>query len=117
MNQLTIGYKYKPLPPELTIKESLIEGLGLFAVKPIEKETIIGLTHKSDFSFENGYIRTPLGGFINHHEEPNCRLIPRPIEGGYVLYLETLKPIESGEEITTKYFMCEQIHYSEQIHV
>ena len=81
---------YKPLPLEVTIKESSIDGLGLFAVVQIEEKTIIGLTHKSDFSFEHGYIRTPLGGFINHHEEPNCRLLPRPIEGGYVLYLSLI---------------------------
>ena len=45
MNQLNaIGYK--PLPPQVTIKESSIDGLGLFAVEQIEEESIIGLTHK-----------------------------------------------------------------------
>jgi len=109
MNQLNV-IGYKPLPPQVTIKESSIDGLGLFAVEQIEEETIVGLTHKSDFSFENGYIRTPLGGFINHSKEPNCRLIPRPIENGFVLYLETLRTIKQGEEITTRYSIWRQTH-------
>ncbi len=98
---------YRPLPKEVTIKESTIDGLGLFATEDIKEGHNFGVSHVSDFSFENGYIRTPLGGFINHSKEPNCRLIPRTrMESGYVLYLEALKPIEVGEEITTKYSIC-----------
>jgi len=101
MSRLKGGYK--PIPPEVTIKESPIDGLGLFSVESIEEGIIVGLTHKSEFNFEDGYIRTPLGGFINHSDHPNCRLVPRAIDNGHVLYLETLRTIESGEELTTKY--------------
>ena len=62
---------YRPLPDGLTIKNSPIEGLGLFATKDIKKNTFIGLTHVRDEQFENKYIRTPLGGFYNHSNEPN----------------------------------------------
>ena len=55
---------YKPLPDCLTIKKSPIEGLGLYASKKIRANSFIGLTHVRDKNFENGYIRTPLGGFI-----------------------------------------------------
>ena len=62
---------YRPLPEGLTIKSSPIEGLGLFATKNIKKNTFIGVTHVRDEQFENKYIRTPLGGFYNHSNEPS----------------------------------------------
>ena len=61
---------YRPLPDGLTIKNSPIEGLGLFATVNIKKNTFIGVTHIRDEQFENKYIRTPLGGFYNHSNEP-----------------------------------------------
>ena len=66
---------YKPLPNSLTIKKSPIEGLGLYAVKSIKANCFIGLTHIKDKNFENSYIRTPLGGFYNHSNEPNVRRV------------------------------------------
>tara|TARA_B100001123_G_C15038807_1_gene918607 strand:- start:432 stop:860 length:429 start_codon:yes stop_codon:yes gene_type:complete len=66
---------YKPLPNFLTIKKSPIEGLGLYATKDIKINSFIGLTHVQDKDFENGYIRTPLGGFYNHSNEPNVRRV------------------------------------------
>ena len=66
---------YKPLPKELTIKKSPIEGLGLYAQSDIKANCFIGLTHIQDRNFENGYIRTPLGGFYNHSNEPNVRRV------------------------------------------
>ena len=66
---------YKPLPSCLTIQKSPIEGLGLYATKNIKTNTFIGLTHIKDGKFENGYIRTPLGGFYNHSNEPNVRRV------------------------------------------
>ena len=62
---------YRPLPKELTIKNSSIEGLGLFATQNIKKNSFIGITHIRDEQFENKYIRTPVGGFYNHSNEPN----------------------------------------------
>ena len=66
---------YKPLPNCLTIKKSSIEGLGLFATEEIKANCYIGLTHIKDKDFENSYIRTPLGGFYNHSNEPNVRRV------------------------------------------
>ena len=66
---------YKPLPTSLTIKKSPIEGLGLYATENIKANSFIGLTHIQDKDFENGYIRTPLGGFYNHSNEPNVRRV------------------------------------------
>jgi len=61
---------YRPLPDGLTIKNSPIEGLGLFATVNIKKNSFIGVTHIRDEQFENKYIRTPLGGFYNHSNDP-----------------------------------------------
>ena len=36
---------YRPLPNNVTIKKSNIEGLGLFAVENIRKGKVLGLTH------------------------------------------------------------------------
>ena len=90
--------KYRPLPNYLTIKKSDIDGLGLFAVKFIRKNTCIGVTHLTDFINKKLY-RTPLGGFINHSEEPNCKLE----EIHRFKYLTTIKTIKPGEELTLKY--------------
>ena len=62
---------YKPLPKQLTIKRSPIEGLGLYATENIKRNSFIGVTHIRDEQFENKYIRTPVGGFYNHSNNPN----------------------------------------------
>ena len=61
---------YRPLPDGLTIKNSPIEGLGLFTNIDIKKNTFIGITHIRDEQFENKYIRTPLGLSLIHISEP-----------------------------------------------
>jgi len=90
---------YRPLPPYLTIKSSSVEGLGLFATEPIKKSTNLGISHVSDKFMDNGYIRTPLGGFINHSDTPNCI---KSKEGRF-LSIITITDIKVGEEITLKY--------------
>ena len=89
---------YKPLPDSLTIKKSNIEGLGLFAVKTITKNTDLGMTH---FSYGELLIRTPLGGFINHSLKPNCKKLDLDQEW----HLKTLVDIKKDEELTLKYTM------------
>ena len=86
---------YRPLPPYLTIKPSSVEGLGLFAIEPIKISTILGISHVADRHFANGYIRTPLGGFINHSTTPNCRTSK---EGRY-LYIYTITDIKKRHRI------------------
>ena len=77
---------YRPLPDCLTIKDSKIQGLGLFATLIIKAKTNLGLTHIYDKSHEDNYIRTPLGGFFNHnHTDPNCR-IGEELTAKYTLY-------------------------------
>jgi len=92
---------YRPLPPYLTIKSSSVEGLGLFAVKPIKKSTNLGISHVSDQWFENKYIRTPLGGFINHSTTPNCKIF----QEGRFLSIITITDIKKDTELTLHYTM------------
>lgn len=90
---------YKPLPYYLTIKPSEIEGLGLFTTDDIDNNHILGITHVSDTRFEDCYVRTPLGGFFNHSETPNCKIIT---DGDYLM-LQAIRDIKAGEEITAYY--------------
>ena len=92
---------YRPLPDSLTISNSDIDGIGLFAVKDILPGTILGISHVRDDRFPDGYIRTPLGGFFNHSDSPNCSAY---IDGDYIM-LKSLEHISSGEELTVKYWL------------
>ena len=87
---------YRPLPESLTIKPSSIEGLGLFAVKTIPKNTDLGMIH---FTYGELIIRTPLGGFINHSDKPNCKKLDLEDEW----HLKTITEIKKDEELTLKY--------------
>lgn len=91
---------YKPLPDYITIKESPINGLGLFATERITKGTLIGIIHHPDSHAENGFIRTPLGGFGNHSDTPNCFKL---LMEGKTWWIGADKDIEVGEELTWKY--------------
>ena len=90
---------YRPLPSMLTIKDSGIDGLGLFARSDIESPIELGITHVENKKFEDGLIRTPLGGFINHSTTPNCELIDHLGNK----HLRVIKDIEAGEELTVTY--------------
>jgi len=43
----------------------------LYAEEDIKINSFIGVTHVRDEQFENKYIRTPVGGFYNHSNDPN----------------------------------------------
>ena len=98
---------YKPLPDYITIKESPINGLGLFATERITKGTLIGITHYPNSHAEDGFIRTPLGGFGNHSDTPNCfKLLMESTICGMIpttWWIGADKDIEVGEELTWKY--------------
>ena len=48
-------------------------------------------------------MRTPLGGFVNHSEEPNCTKDLEMEEWRQIYHLRTLRPIKKGEELFLKY--------------
>lgn len=94
---------YNPLPDNLTIRRSPIHGLGLFATCDIALGIELGIAHVNIVDFPQGYCRTPLGGFYNHSDEPNCKLINSDTMTFYVKRLVTIKDIAEGEEITCTY--------------
>ena len=121
---------YRPLPKNLTIKDSKIDGLGLFSKTKIQKNSFIGITHVKHDDFQDMYIRTPLGGFYNHSKNPNVTKISSDTLPKYdfgqnieikfkesledknnnklkYFYLVSLKYIEPGEEILAKYTFYE----------
>ena len=98
---------YKPLPESVTIKQSGVHGLGLFAEQRIMQGTNLGMSH---IKLNGTIIRTPLGGFINHANEPNVVKVEllmtdqSRIKFDYKKWnLVTLRDIKKGEEITIRY--------------
>jgi hypothetical protein len=92
---------YKPLPESLTIKQSKVNGLGLFADQPIQQATNLGISH---VQIGEEILRTPLGGFINHANEGNVIKVKMYDEVYKTKWnLVTVKDIKKGEEITVRY--------------
>ena len=108
---------YKPLPHGLFIEESSINGQGLHTNVKLAEETNLGMSH-----IELGKLtfRTPLGGFINHSDKPNCvkvkSLLTRQewnhrtdlpdnkYDHNFTKWnLMVIEDIEEGEELTLKY--------------
>ena len=92
--------KYRPLPSYLTIYNSRIDGLGLYTIKDIPAGKNLGMTHAKRIGEIDNLLRTPLGGFINHSEKPNCE-----IKGKITRYLFTTEDIKANTELTVKYTM------------
>ena len=100
---------YTPLPDSLTIKTSRVNGLGLFAKEAIPQATNFGMTH---VEIGEKILRTPLGGFINHANDPNCVKVellmsnhddPK-LKFDYTKWnLVTVRDIKEGEELTVRY--------------
>ena len=106
---------YKPLPPYLTIEKSDIHGLGIFATSDIQIGANLGIAHVELPNFPQEHCRTPLGGFYNHSDEPNCTLIEgtelyqlEPVVKSSTIFLIvkklfTIQDIKCGHEITCGY--------------
>ena len=101
--------EWRPLPDSITIRESKIEGLGVFATKDLPSETDLGISHVYDNRFPDNYIRLPLGAFINHHEMPNCKAIVAESHEslGKIKHIRIItdKDVLSGEELTLNYII------------
>ena len=95
---------YQPLPENecinLTISKSKIQGLGLFTKLFAPKGVNFGVSH---YKIKDEIIRTPLGGFINHSDNPNCEKA-KSVGTNYNTYnLIAIRDIKAWEEITLKY--------------
>jgi len=91
---------YRPLPDYITIQPSRINGLGLFTIRDIPAGKNLGMTHAQWIGEIDNLLRTPLGGFINHSDTPNCK-----ITGKITRFLFTTEDIKATTELTVKYQM------------
>jgi hypothetical protein len=89
---------YRPLLEGLTIQKSSINRLGLHATEDWKAGVYLGETHIWN-EYVNEWIRTPLGGFINHSDNPNCFIW----KDSHRRELYIVKPVLAGEELTVYY--------------
>ena len=87
---------YQALPSRLHIKDSPVAGQGIFAREDIPEGFVLGMSH---LVVDEVIYRTPLGGFINHNDDPNCM---KWVEGDKY-FVKTLRPIHKGEELFLSY--------------
>ena len=100
---------YRPLPPGARLGFSDIEGIGVFAKEKIARGTNLGMSH---LKLGSRVIRTPLGGFLNHSETPNCQKTKLrftneddpDLKYSYTIWnLIAIDDIKEGEELTVTY--------------
>jgi len=91
---------YQALPSCLYVKDSPISGQGLFATQDIHDNMYLGISH---VVVDDSIIRTPLGGFVNHSENPNCIKGYEDTGCGKIYHIMTTRPIDKGEELLLKY--------------
>ena len=101
--------RYRPLPKELRLGFSKIHDIGLFAKEKINRGKNLGISH---IQIGKELYRTPLGGFINHSDDPNCTKSMGRITNSHDLSLKsdykiwrlfTWDDIKEGEELTLNY--------------
>ena len=101
--------KYKPLPDSLAIRSSPIHKQGVFATEFLPRGTELGMSH---VQWGSHVFRTPLGGFLNHSETPNCSKAkirvgnfedPKAIYNYHKWNITVIEDIKPGEELTLEY--------------
>ena len=96
-------FYYNPLPEELMIGVSRTHGHGIFAKQNLPKKHDMGMSHIK-IPIIHGYVRTPMGGFLNHSEEPNCRLFIDLDWDDYLVYkVVTITKVKKGKELLLEY--------------
>ena len=101
-------FNYTPLTIGLELKKSSIHGLGLFATEDFKAGIFLGETHIWEHK-RREFIRTPLGGFINHSEDPNCYINTNiHYHNGDQRELYTIKPVYEGQELTVYYTLLQE---------
>lgn len=91
---------YKALPKFLHIKDSPVAGQGIFAKEDIPDNMYLGISH---VVVDEEIMRTPLGGFVNHSDKPNCVKGYEDQGWGKIYHMTTIKPIKKGEELFLRY--------------
>ena len=97
---------YNPLQDGLRVGDSDIHGTGVFATRTLIPGEVLGHSHYKMYNpyqsiddYEWG--RTPLGGFGNHSDTPNCMKMKLRWYCVIIVMYEILE----GEEVTWRYDM------------
>ena len=106
-------HHYKAIPGCIEIRNTEESGHGLYATMDIPAGSYLGVTHLTlaEQQVEHlgrNYVRTPLGGLVNHSDRPNCAVLKhpnpeRPKQLGIVSHMWSVVPIKKGEQITCYY--------------
>ena len=91
---------YQALPKCLHIKDSPVAGQVIFAKEDIPDNIYLGISH---VVVDEQIMRTPLGGFVNHSNDPNCVKGYEDQGWGKIYHMTTTKPIKKGQELFLKY--------------
>lgn len=91
---------YKALPNWIHVKDSRVAGQGLFAKDDVPEDVYLGISH---VVVDEEIMRTPLGGFVNHSDDPNCIKECEQKEWGEIWHMKTSKSIKKGQELFLKY--------------
>ena len=103
--------EYRPIPDNLEVRDSEIEGQGLFVNKGynLTKGQRLGLAHldlsELDVAEEvktelpQKTWRSPMVSFVNHDDSPNCKVVWED----NVSTLYATRDVPSGEELTLDY--------------
>lgn len=87
------------LAPKITIRDSYIEGKGVFLSAPAEPREILAPARL-------GGHRTPVGRYTNHSPNPNAEFVKVDTGDIYLMALREIKGCEGGgygEEVTVDY--------------
>ena len=97
----------------MEVRNTEESGHGLYATMDIPAGSYLGISHvalsiEQENLVKRNYVRTPIGGLINHSETPTCVLVrhpqdERPEKLGLVTHMWSVKPIKKGSEITCLY--------------
>ena len=106
-------------------KTSLILIVTFFLAQTLYGTEIYGVpkiidgdaVHINNKNFPHGYIRTALGAFYNHSDNPNCKNVAGFWHQLPVKYLMTVKPIKAGEELTASYSLYNDSRFSVLIEI
>ena len=93
---------FKPLSKEVTLKWEGVTGLTLYSTREIKKGFEFGVSHIRDERFDNGWIRTTLGAFLNYNEKPNSIL--KYYNEDECLQLVAIKDIKENTELSVGFF-------------
>lgn len=97
---------YTPLSHGLTIQPAS-HGLGLVATETIPAGTFLGISHIWEVQ-RSEWIRTPLGGFVNHSETPNAWIYwNQDFDLGWQREMFAIRNIKAEEEVVVYYQLPE----------